>query len=65
MRGIAVDAELACEETKRGEVVFGVGEDGEMTVEIEDGVVPEFERELLGNERGAGWENGKLDLRHS
>jgi hypothetical protein len=65
LRGIAVGDELACKETKRGEVVFGVGEDGEMTVEIEDGVVAEFERELLGNERGAGGENGELDLRHS
>ena len=64
LRGIAVGDELARKETKRGEVGFGVGEDGKMTVEIEDGLVAEFERELLGNERGAGRENGELDLRH-
>jgi hypothetical protein len=62
--GAAVDAKLAGEHAKGGEIIHGMGEDGQMAVEIDDGVPATLEGEIRRDGGAVVREDGKWLLRH-
>ena len=61
----AVDHELAGEQPKTRQIVFGVGEDGQLPVEVGHLAVAAGEGELVVEPGATGWEQGQLRLRHT
>ena len=63
-RGAAVDDELAGEKAESGEVGGGVGEDGQVAVEVRDLAVARRDGQGLVELGGAGGKERQLDVRH-
>ena len=62
LAGAAVDHQLAGEQAVGGQVVLGVGEDGQVAVEVGDLPLATLEGQRLIQMRGASREQGQLHL---